>query len=333
MKLNSKKELIAITILVILTAIPIALSLTRTISDTQDTKENIIWNSKGNQWKLSGNNIQTAIDDLDGGMVWVGGDVDLSDPIYLKDHVTINFLNNRVYLQEDEPFVQVEDCVGATIKNVGVEGVSNQTAPMIKLYTAPGSNASVSHNTFKNIQVYNGGPWTPLTEPYPNGWDNYNYDAILMEVHSGEMNNNEFQWLYLDGGTTAIHLKMPGNEGVAEHNYFENIWIRWFTNQIWFEVAPSAQGFNYNIFSHVKSQSNWRTEYGTRDISGKGNHFEHILWWDWYLPDSTGYATCEWCITEQADNTHICAHIISSGYCTDNSTSTTFCNNQGSVCT
>ncbi len=61
-------------LLFILVTVPVAWSLTRTISDTQDTASTFITNSRGRYWEASGDNIQLAIDDLNetnGGHVWL----------------------------------------------------------------------------------------------------------------------------------------------------------------------------------------------------------------------------------------------------------------------
>ena len=63
-----------------------------------------IWNSNGNHWDATGSNIQQAIWDLnstDGGMIWVGSDVDLSSPIRLRDNVILDFQKNQVTLIDD----------------------------------------------------------------------------------------------------------------------------------------------------------------------------------------------------------------------------------------
>lgn len=84
------KKILVIALLV-LTAVYLVGSVTRTISDSQDNKETFIRNSKGNYWEPTGANIQIAIDDLgSGGMVFLPiGVLEISIPIYLNDNVRL----------------------------------------------------------------------------------------------------------------------------------------------------------------------------------------------------------------------------------------------------
>lgn len=83
---------IAIVLVALIILVPLAVSLTRTISDTGDTADTYIRNSKGNYWTATGANIQTAIWDLNasGGTVWIpSGTISLSSHLILNNHIDL----------------------------------------------------------------------------------------------------------------------------------------------------------------------------------------------------------------------------------------------------
>lgn len=90
MRNRTKVELVvAISFIMILTSINV-LSITRTISDTGDTVDTYIRNSKGNYWAATGANLQLAIYDLanQSGTVWLpSGTIYFSTTVYLTSNI------------------------------------------------------------------------------------------------------------------------------------------------------------------------------------------------------------------------------------------------------
>lgn len=292
-------------------------SVTRTISDTQDNKDTLIRNTNGHYWEPTEANLQTAINELvgDGGTVWVGSSLTVSNPIELKDKVTVDFLNNHVTLNQDVNFVLVQDCYHGTVRNVEVFPTATQTASIIRLYTRPGApySESVWHNTFENIIIRNTGVRIPASQSPTPCWyyrDQF-FAGIHMEVHGATMALNKFRDILIDGPKTAIWLEKGADGGTAwsNGNLFESIYVDQYERGIWFDVPHGSNGFNQNLFSNIKAQSGFHTMYGSLNVSRNGNHFDHILWWDWDNQCCPNVVK-EWNIRDDAWSTFVEAHHI-----------------------
>ncbi|MCD4740431.1 hypothetical protein K8R43_04560 [archaeon] len=287
-------------------------SVTRVISASTDNKDTLIRNSKGNYWELDGDNIQVAIDDLgeDRGTVWVGGETTISSPILLKNNIMVDFQYHKVYLDGDISFVRAQTCSHATVKNARVKITDGHTASIIHLYLAPGAGwpDRVRYNTFENIYINNPSSWIEGV-----GYSKHDHVGIHLENNGGtNFLYNTFKDIQMHGVKTGIYLEQPVCSGWGNGNQFENIWIDQFETMIWFDVAicdPSWAGaFNQNVFQNVKGQSATYSVHGVRDVSHNGNHFDHVLVWDWWAPTNP---VNDWSLRNDSSRTYICAHYIS----------------------
>lgn len=286
-------------------------SLNRIISNNSDNIVTFIRNSKGNVWEVNEVNLQAAIDDLgsDGGFVRIGDDINLSSPIILngKQNIIIDFENHEVTIDDDISFIILEATSFCTIKNARVSLTADHTASVIHLYLPndAGWSEKIRYNTFENIVIENTGYWIPGI-----GYGQHNYTGIHLEI-KGESNLlcNTFRDIQMFGAGTGILLECDNKTGWGNGNYFENIWIDQFITAIHFNLTESSNnGFNQNVFQHIKAQSAAFSEYGVRDISRNGNHFDHVLMWDWWVCDNP---VNEWSLTDRAYKTYICAHMSS----------------------
>lgn len=303
-KLRTKIEAAMAIIFVIILAVAGVASITRIISDSSDNSYTFIRNSNGNFWEPLGSNIQLAIDDLnDGGSVWVGSDVELSSPIEPKDHVIIDFEEHEVTFSSDISFVIMQSCQYATVRNARLKLTSEHSASIIKLYIASGSGWAdrVRYNTVEDIYIENTGTWTPGV-----GWTDHNYVGIHLQNDGGSnFLFNTFRNIVMEGAGIGIYLEHSTSSGYGNGNYFENIYIDQFETMILFDVDASANfGFNQNVFTNIKGQSATFSNYGVKDISFNGNHFDHCLVWDWNVAAGTN----DWIIESRASRTYICAH-------------------------
>lgn len=309
-QLRTKIEVIlAVAILLILSIAAVA-SVTRVISDSYDNSSTFIRNSNGNLWEVNEANLQLAINDLSGqgGFVKVGDDISLSSPINLDgDHnLLLDFENHQVTLNNDISFLVVQGTSHSTIKNAEVILTSDHTASVIHLLLASGSGwgDKIRYNTFENIKIMNTGTWIPGI-----GYGDHNYTGIHLEIKGGSnILCNTFRNIKMFGAGIGIYLECDHSTGWGNGNYFQDIWIDQYLTAIYFDLtASSNNGFNQNVFEHIKAQSATFSKYGVRDISRNGNHFDHVLMWDWYVCENP---VSEWSLTNRAYKTYICAHMI-----------------------
>lgn len=310
MKVRTKIELIISLGVIILVSIIGVASVTRIITDSNDNVATFIRNSNGNIWEVNEINLQAAIDDLngDGGYVKVGDDITLTSPIQLDgDHYCeLDFENHKVTLSNDISFIIVESTSFATVKNVRVILTSDHTASVLHLRLPSGSGWSdkIRYNNFENIVIQNTGYWIPGV-----GYGEHNYTGIHLEIKAdSNFLCNTFRNIQMFGAGTGIYLECDHETGWGNGNYFEDIWIDQFDTAIWFSLtADSNNGFNQNVFQHIKAQSATFSRYGVRDISRNANHFDHVLMWDWWVTENPVH---EWSLTNRAYRTYICAHLI-----------------------
>lgn len=269
-----------------------------------------ITTSRGTVYPPEGKYVQEAIDEVyrsGGGEVWVNCDIEITQPIYLKEDVYVDFMNHEIRLRNDISCVILTGGVKyATFKNVRIWVTSSHTASVILLHvpSSGGWDVRVRYNLFDNIRIRNPSHWTSGV-----GWDGHYYTGIhLLNEGSSNMLDNNFRNIWMEGAGTGILLENPQYSGWSNGNTFENIWIDQFVTCIWFKLASDAHwGFNQNLFRDVKAQSARFSKWGVRDISHNGNHFDHVLLWDWHVASAPIH---EWTLTSKAYKTVICAHYI-----------------------
>jgi len=291
------------------------ISVGQPISDSTGELGVFVRNTRGNYWECTGENVQTAIWDLNGtggGTVYVDGGITLNSelrfggPSGSVTNVIVDFQNNNVTLVGDISFVNMTSTIHCTVKNAIVLPTARHTESIIKLYLGPEAlwGDKVRYNTFENIRIGNTGGWNA-----GSGWADHNFTGIHLEIHGSNMLLNTFRDIQMAGVKTGIWLENQATSGWGNGNYFENIWIDQFVTAIWFDVDPSATwGFNQNVFNNVKAQTADYSIDGVKDINHNGNHFDHCLIWDWYCARSPNH---EWSVRSDASMTYICAHQIS----------------------
>lgn len=300
-RFRTKVEIIIYLAIIIIITTASVLSVTRTISDTKDDFSKFIRNSNGKYWEATGENLQTAIWDLNnryGGKVWVGSDITLSSPLQLKDNIIVDFEGNKVTLNGNIEFLYVNDIKFATVKNVDIAPTATHSASIIKLSSQGGK--SCRYNIFENIHILNTGRYDPDL-----GALDHDYTGIHLEVGNAEIFYNTFRDIWMSGCRTGIFLESGSSStSFGNGNTFENIWINGFVNAVYFEVA-GTWGFNVNLFTNVKAQTTWYSEYGFRKITGNANNFDHCGIWDWFKANNPIY---EWWIGSEAEDTYICTN-------------------------
>ena len=334
LKFRTKIEVITVLFFLLVIAIFSVASVNRTITESSDTIETVIRNTKGNIWEPTGTNLQAAINDLSGkgGTVWVGSDITLSSEIKIQnsnDCIIIDFQGNKVSLNSRSiGFILLTNTNHVTVKNVVVRPHRDSTASIIKLYI-DSNGGSTSHNTFSHIYVANQGP-REKTKWDLRAWTAHNFTVIEMMLNGpGEINQNTFIRISAEGPSRGIYFNQRVNTGWINGTYVDDFWLDQYRECIRFRnYQNNKHSFNYNRFSNVKVQSCVFTEYGIRDISGFGNHFDHVLMWDWYVCSGGAWSNsgiAEYSITADADSTYMNLHAWSepqNGYIINNGKNT-----------
>ncbi|MCD4740559.1 hypothetical protein K8R43_05235 [archaeon] len=316
-----KRAQVFVALILFLFSIYFVGSVTRTLSDTQDNKETFIRNSNGKYWEPTGENLQAAIDDIGSwGTVWVGSDITLSSPIEFDGHdgVIIDFQNNEITLNGNTGFIELTATRFATVKNAKVTfGSVPYTGTVIKLYTpeAEGDRWAdrCDFNHFENIYIRNPSPYAV----------DHDWTGIALESFSdSRILENSFKDIVMWGVGTGIRFHMTNEGTYISGNYFENIYIDRFETMVEFDATESKpyNCFNHNVFNHLKGQTSTYSRWGLKNIEGNGNHFDHLLTWDWTVAENPEYAI------EVSDNslrTYICAHYIGDEWMADNGLKTT----------
>lgn len=319
-RFRTKVEIVILLFFLIILSLVSVASLNRTISDSADTIETFIRNTKGNIWEPTGANLQAAIDDLSGqgGTIWIGSDITLSSEIKLEnsnDCIIIDFQGNDVTLDNSNvAFMNLTNTNHVTVKNVIVKPHKDSTASIIKLYIGS-SGGSTSYNTFSHIYVQNQGSYALTTWPSGNlrAWVDHNFTVIEMTINGpGEINQNTFTRISASGPARGMYFNQLVNTGWINGTYADGFWLDQYKECIRFKNYPNNnRSFNYNHFCDVKTQSCVFTEYAITNISGFGNHFDNCLMWDWYVCSGGGWSDTgveEYSISADADSTYMQLH-------------------------
>jgi len=275
---------VTIIILFLISIITVSgISVTRRISDTQDTLYTFIRNTNGNYWEAVGSNIQTAIDDLldvddNGyGTVYVGGDVTLTETIEMRRCTNVDFQGHTVTLGSDIPFVDFTNynskgIVYSSIWNAHVIITNQHTSAIIRFDPIGGSDNLVRYNTLENIYIEN-----PSSLDGNGEWTEHNYTGIYMDSTVSTQLYNTFRNIHMEGVKYGMHFEANG-DGWSNGNFFENIYIDQFETMIWFDSSSTSYRLlSQNLFYNVKGRAASYTTNGIINIASNGNHFDHVM--------------------------------------------------------
>lgn len=262
-------------------------ALTRTISDSSDTYYTFIYNTKGNYWEATGSNLQLAINDIgtDGGTVYVGSDITLTNSLTLKDYCIVDFLGNTVTLQNDKPFINVTSALMySTVRNVKVVVSDNHTSPVIYCYYPVGTTWSFRFrfNNFENIYIKN-----PSILDSKGEWTEHNYTGIayLLDANNtdgGRIYLNHFENIHMEGVKIGILFSQystiqdyPNMHNVTHYingEYFKNIYIDQFETAVSVNTTD-IELCNENVFENLIAKTASFSKYGIKNISRFGIDF------------------------------------------------------------
>jgi hypothetical protein len=243
-----------------------------------------VYNSEGFYTSsLTSDAVQTAIDhlQLDGGTVWVNGDIQLTSTIHPRSFTIINFLGNSIHVSANIAVVSyAKNTLFSILQNViiNLPYYYDTAVFLIDNEGMNGGNDAIDFNNIENVII--------------NSEQPRKYTGIYMKLDGiNEMWNNVFKNIIMHEPKTGILLEMTpraqasldGGVGFSNGNAFENIFIDSFINGIKF-IKPSWYsygGFNCNYFHNIDFQYCSQTKQGITGVFGNGNTFMDISMSAW----------------------------------------------------
>lgn len=292
MKIERKLVVIGLACLLISVGIGSVFAVTRTISDTGDTVDTFIRNSKGNYWDWStanANNIQLAIWDLNG---TVGGWVSLPGGVTTNTSKTILLENCSLYMNGAKIYV--------TANVNGIEPRKNRYATQGKIEIIGGTIeiADSIQATYSHAAIYINSRWV-WYQAYnlyitnmqifgdDTGWSGYclhGYGIEITNQTGTDVAGNCFGVVMDECSITAfkygIYISAPDNgvDNGLNGNRFSNIYIN---NCVVAMVIEGYSGYvDQNFFDTIIVQAVTWSEEAIRVNWGGFNVFKNILLMD-----------------------------------------------------
>jgi len=298
---------IVITLVLIGAGIYSGNSLTRTISDSQDTIEILIKNSDGNYWDVSGANLQLAIWDLNGtgGTVWLpSGTISITTVINMISNVTLigNGYPTLLYLANgaDCDIIDITSKENIHIEKIRFDGnnASNTDNPLIDIQSAGAGGAHTKNITIRDCYFFNCGTsmvdvhyddntWHITVEDcYFNGIerDTGQYPAgVWISGFNAIIRNNRFE----DTFGSGVVFECATNEAAAGNALIDGNFVTGFTSVgIYTEGSNKAQNVTIvnNRITHLNSTAYWSpwTSYSLGILachnSTVANNYIHDVW-------------------------------------------------------
>ena len=275
-----KLEMKILTVFLLLLIIPTALSVTRTISSSQDNIDSFIVNSHGNLWEANGSYIQAAIDNLsvyatpNGGYggphatVWLPANTvfTIDSTLQVEQHVTLDMQGSTIVPNGDFDVIIIRK--GAEIKDgtINVSPVSDFNSGAIVIY--PTDRISMRDHP---LRVYN---MNLLSES--------NRGTGLLLQTSGPT-DTAMAWLDhynigITGFEYAIHINHSGSYSYINGNMFSDIVAH--DNKYVITVFQGYSESGYNHFHNVHCYCTDNTEYIIWN-NGIGTSFNNIIVYNW----------------------------------------------------
>lgn len=292
MRKRTKIKAALIALFFILIAVPLALSVTRTISDSHDDIATFIVNSKGNYWEANGSNIQAAINDLElkkprfggwggvHGYVWLPTNTTLitNGTIVIEEHTTLDMEGSTIVPSGNFDVFELK--IGAQLRNgiVNISSVTNYNSAVVtfeKVYFYHGDHLTKVYNMElisdglrgKGIYLYTNGTSGSLYQQVTHGsfynikTRKFEYGITLNHTKRSDMsylNGNIFKNIYGYGDKYFITLHEDDQCEVAG-NYFQNVQCN-CTSDTEYVIWNNGVG---NVFDNVVAH-NWDNNGGTR---------------------------------------------------------------------
>ncbi|MBE3095397.1 MAG: right-handed parallel beta-helix repeat-containing protein [Actinobacteria bacterium] len=222
--LGTKIQVIGTCLLLVALTLTSVFAVTQTISDTGDTVDTYIRNSKGNYWAATGANIQTAIWDLNstsGGTVWL--------PVGTINHTSSISMENNVHLMGAGMYKTILRFTDGASTSLALIRAKIKNNFSISDLTIDGNDDGatcsngvqldgVKYFTVQNVYIHDtdgNGLWiggeAPTYTQCKNGLvDNVhatNVDAIALECFAfNNISDTIFSNLHSSGGTAAYQI-------------------------------------------------------------------------------------------------------------------------------
>jgi len=263
-RLRTKFEVIGTIFLLIILTVASVISITRTISNTQDNVVTFIRNSKGNYWDATSSNIQVAINDLSsqGGTVWLPASTyTITNTIEIKPNVALEAYGAKLVVNANVNAIQMRPyskLVGGVIDTSGYGVNYNKAAIYL--------DGADQFNTFKTVTVHD-----VQIKGSPSGWDYANAgsgirincisDTTIKNCYSAHFHNiwimNFKYGVYLESGKSG-----SAAGGACCGNIFDVFTFHNCKYAIYLSKLAGSTGTDGNIFSNymIQPYASWKIE-------------------------------------------------------------------------
>lgn len=257
-------------LLFILIAIPTAWSVTRILSDTQDTAETFIKNTNGNYWEATASNVQVAIDDLNNnsGTVWLPGGVTFTilSTLVIEEDAALDMGGSTIVPSSN--FDVIEMTVGSQLRNgiINVSSVVTFDKAVITFRATDGIGFSKKTPRVHNMKLISDGLRGKGVYLHTEGTAN----QFIEGTEFYNIKTNEFEY--------GIVINHTGTNGYINGNGFSNIMgygDKYFITL--YEEQAEASG---NFFHNVQCNCTNNTEYIVWN-NGQGNTFDTVIAYNW----------------------------------------------------
>ena len=285
--LRTKAEVIVVACLLISVFAVNVMSVTRTITDTSDTKETYIHESKGNYWQATRANIQVAIDDCgnaSGSWVKLGtANYTVTGNINVWYNVTLDLAGSTIYASNNNTVFTVHPLGKLTSSTnegiIDVTGVGEYNtsiiviAPYVNTVGTPKSRQSVI-SAYKRTSVQH----VSIISNAQQGIGLY----LHVDANNENIGTMIFDDIYMQNLYRGIYLHNDDAAGFINANYFSHIFIYKVIYAIYLEEVQNE--ISGNMFTDINIQPTASTtEYHAITMVGncKFNMFTNLVIWDW----------------------------------------------------
>lgn len=310
--MSRKIEILASFAVLLLLSAGSTVSLTRTITSTNDNIYTFIRNSNGKFWAANSDNIQVAINDLDNnsGTVWLPGCKTfwISKTIIIWRNITLDMLGAEFKIGNDDDITMVELKDGSGIKNGVLDASGHITWHVVNsTFGIPNAciflNASSNINSalIENMNLYSISDGYEEEDYYSDNHTGAGYGIYLYasNITSKQLIANVYvERVFLHAFRIGIYLNNERNPGVGEEGAFirDNTFKYIQLNAVSYGInisrctnaSPEVSDVLYNHFNQIQSQtgngSYWGGQwlsFGCIHVEGYGNSFTNVYLWDY----------------------------------------------------
>ncbi|MCK4634448.1 MAG: hypothetical protein KAT37_01100 [Candidatus Aenigmarchaeota archaeon] len=279
LRINIKVGLV--TLFFIIIAVPLALSITRTISDTHDDIDTFIVNSNGNIWEDNGSNIQAAINDLNPelpagyagyggthGYVWLPGNKTfiIDSTLTIERRVTLDMRGSTIVPSGDFDVIEMRKASQLRNGIINVSSVNDFDHATITFRATDGIGIKDQLTIVSDIELISDGLRGKGIYLLTEGSDTQYIVALFHDIKT-----REFEY--------GIFINHTGTgDAYINGNMFSNVFG--YGDKYFITLYEEQQEVSGNYFQNVQCNCTSDTEYIIWN-NGQGNVFDNVVAYNW----------------------------------------------------